>query len=84
VRPDGGASNGPTLFPVLTAAENAAQLRSRLERILNVPHLGKELSWQLGAGGWKMVRLRCVRRLGLAGQRFEQPRGIYDSNRGAS
>lgn len=42
------------------AAENAVQRRSRLERILNVP---------------LRVRFRCVRRLGLAGQRFEQPRG---------
>ena len=69
MRSDGGASHGPTVFPVLTAAENAAQLRSRLERILNVP---------------QRVRLRCVRRLGLAGQRFEQPRSIDDSNRGVS
>ncbi len=69
MRSDGGASHGPTVFPVLTAAENAAQRRSRLERILDVP---------------QRVRLRCVRRLGLAGQRFEQPRGIYDSNRGVS
>ena len=59
MRPDGGAPNGSTVFPILTAAENAAQLRSRLERILNVP---------------QRVRLRGVRRLGLAGQRFEQPR----------
>ena len=58
MRPDGGVTNGPTLFSILTAAENAAQLRSRLERILNVP---------------RRVRFRCVRRLGLAGQRFEQP-----------
>ena len=26
-------------------------LRSRLESILNVAHLGNELSWQLGMGG---------------------------------
>jgi hypothetical protein len=73
MRSDGGASYGATLFLILTAAENAAQLRSRLAKVLNVPHLGRELSWQLGAGGWKMLRLRCVRWLGLAGQRFEQP-----------
>ena len=60
MRSDGGASYGATLLLILTAAENVAQLRSRLERLLNVP---------------KRVRLRRVRRLGLAGQRFEQPRG---------
>ncbi len=40
------------------AAENAAQLRSRLESLLNVP---------------ERVRFRGFLRLGLAGQRFEQP-----------
>ena len=69
MRPDGGASHGPTVFPVLTAAENAAQLRSRFESLLDVP---------------ERVRLRGFLRLGLAGQRFEQPSGIYDSNRGVS
>lgn len=69
MRPDGGVADGPTLLLILMAAQNAGQLRSRLERILNIP---------------QRVRLRCVRRLGLAGQRFEQPSGIYDSNRGVS
>ncbi len=66
MRSDGGASYGPTVFPVLTAAENAVQLRSRLESLLNVP---------------QRVRLRGFLRLGLAGQRFEQPRGILVSFR---
>jgi len=26
------------------------------EEILNVPHTRKELSWQLGEGGWKLSR----------------------------
>jgi hypothetical protein len=34
MRSDGGVANGATVFLVLTAAENAAQHRSRLERIL--------------------------------------------------
>ena len=38
-------------------AENARQLRSRFETILNVPHTRKELSWPLGVGGWKLARL---------------------------
>ena len=37
MRSDGGAPDGPTVFLVLTAAENAAQYRSRHERTLNVP-----------------------------------------------
>ncbi len=60
MRSDGRVADGPTVFLVLTAAENAAQLRSRLESLLNVP---------------QRVRLRGFLRLGLAGQRFEQPRG---------
>jgi hypothetical protein len=49
-------------------------LRSRLETILNVPHTRKELSWQLGAGGWKLLRLRFFLACGLVGRRFEHPR----------
>ena len=59
MRSDGGVTHGPTVFPILTAAENAAQLRSRFESLLNVP---------------QRVRLQGFLRLGLAGQRFEQPR----------
>jgi hypothetical protein len=69
MRSHGGVADGPTLFPILTAAENAVQRRSHLESLLNVP---------------RRVRLRGFLRLGLAGQRFEQPRGICDSYRGAS
>ena len=54
-------------------AENASQLRSRLETILNVPHTGKELSWQLGEGGWKQLRLRFLLACGLVRGHFEQP-----------
>ena len=32
-------------------AEKAFQLCSRLEQVLNVPHSGNELSWQLRVGG---------------------------------
>ena len=59
MRPDGGVTNGPTIFLVLTAAENAVQRCSRFESLLDVP---------------ERVRLRGFLRLGLAGQRFEQPR----------
>ena len=58
MRSNGRVADGPTVFPVLTAAQNAVQLRSRLESLLNVP---------------QRVRLRGFLRLGLAGQRFEQP-----------
>lgn len=60
MRSDGGVANGATVFPVLTAAENAAQLRSRRERTLNVPR-----------GYASCAFVGC----GLAGQRFEQPVG---------
>lgn len=42
------------------------KLRSRFETILNVPHTRKELSWQLGEGGWNMSRLRLFLVCGLA------------------
>ncbi|MBP8155207.1 MAG: hypothetical protein KAX87_07945, partial [Nitrospira sp.] len=54
----GNASHGATLLPLLTAAENAARRRSRLERVLNVPQ-----GYASGAF------VAC----GLAGERFEQP-----------
>jgi hypothetical protein len=47
------------------------KLRSRLEPILNVPHTRKELSWQLGEGGWNTSRLRFFLACGLVGRRFE-------------
>ena len=49
------------------------KLRSRFETILNVPHTRKELSWQLGAGGWKLRRLWLFLACGLVGRRFEHP-----------
>ena len=43
------------------------------QNILNVPHIGKELSWQLGEGGWKLSRLRFLLACGLVLGHFEQP-----------
>jgi hypothetical protein len=50
------------------------KLRSRFEAILSEPHTRKELSWQLGAGGWKLRRLRLLLACGLVGRRFGHPR----------
>ncbi len=58
MRTGGGSSHGSTLLLVLTAAENAVQRRSHLERIFNVPQ-----GYASGAF------VGC----GLAGQRFDQP-----------
>jgi hypothetical protein len=70
---------GPRL--IRTAAENAylitrptlarrdapvPKLRSRLVKILSVPHTGKELFRQLGVGRVRMLRLRCSLACGLA------------------
>jgi hypothetical protein len=40
------------------------------QEILNVPHTRKELSWQLGEGGWKLSRLRFLLVRGLVSQPF--------------
>ena len=42
------------------------KLRSRLVKILGVPHPGKELFRQLGVGRVRMRRLRCSFAYGLA------------------
>jgi hypothetical protein len=43
------------------------------QEIPNVPHTGKELSWQFGEGGWKLSRLRFLLACGLIRNHFEQP-----------
>jgi hypothetical protein len=43
------------------------------QEIFNVPHTRKELSWQLGEGGWKLSRLRFLLACGLVRGHFEQP-----------
>jgi hypothetical protein len=43
------------------------------QKILNVPRVDKELSWQLGEGGWKLSRLRFLLVCGLVRGHFEQP-----------
>ena len=42
---------GRKMRKVMAAAEKDPQLRSRLDKILNVPHSENKLSWQLGVGG---------------------------------
>jgi len=37
------------------------------------PHTRKELSWQLGEGGWKLSRLQFLLACGLVRGHFEQP-----------
>ena len=46
-----GAGRAPGEHEHEQDAEKAFQLCSRLEQVLNVPHLGNELSWQLRVGG---------------------------------
>jgi hypothetical protein len=43
------------------------------QEILDVPHTRRELSWQLGEGGWKPSRLRFLLVCGLVRGHFEQP-----------
>jgi len=43
------------------------------QEILNVLYTRKELSWQLGEGGWKLSRLLFLLACGLVGRRFEHP-----------
>lgn len=51
----------------------AANFVLNSQEILDVPHTRKELSWQLGAGGWKLSRLRFLLVCGLVRGHFEQP-----------
>ena len=46
-----GAGRAPGEHEHEQDAEKAFQLCSRLEQVLNVPHSGNELSWQLRVGG---------------------------------
>jgi hypothetical protein len=46
-----GAGRAPGEHEYEQDAEKAPQLRSRLEQVLNVPHLRNELPWQLRVGG---------------------------------
>ena len=60
-------------------AEQARQHRSRVAQILNVPHTRKELTWQLGKGGWKLLRLRPSLAAALLNGLFEHPAAIEAS-----
>jgi hypothetical protein len=51
----------------------AANFVLESQEILNVPHTRKELSWQLGEGGWNPLRLRFLLACGLVRSHFEQP-----------
>ena len=66
----------PTLSPAQPSRAKTRQFPSFVldsQEILNVPHTRRELSWQLGAGGWKLRRLRFFLTCGLVGRRFEHP-----------
>jgi hypothetical protein len=66
----------PTLSPARPSRAQPRQCPSFVldsQEILNVPHTGKELSWQLGEGGWKLSRLRFLLACGLVLGHFEQP-----------
>ncbi len=66
----------PTLSPAQPSRAKTLQFPSFIldsQEILNVPHTDKELSWQLGEGGWKLSRLRFLLARGLVRSHFEQP-----------
>jgi len=66
----------PTLSPAQPSRAKTRQFPSFVldsQEILNVPHTRRELSWQLGAGGWKLSRLRFLFACGLVRGHFEQP-----------
>jgi hypothetical protein len=66
----------PTLSPAQPSRAKTLQFPSFVldsQKILNVPHTGKELSWQLGEGGWELSRLRFLLACGLVRNHFEQP-----------
>lgn len=44
------------------------------QEILTVPRTRRELSWQLGAGGWKLPCFRFLLAYGLVHSHFELPR----------
>jgi hypothetical protein len=49
----------------------AANFVLESQEILNVPHTRKELSWQLGEGGWNPSRLQFLLACGLVRDHFE-------------
>ena len=66
----------PTLSPAQPYRAKTRQCPSFVldsQKILNVPHTRKELSWQLGEGGWNTSRLRFLLDCGLVHDHFEQP-----------
>lgn len=66
----------PTLSPAQPSRAKTRQFPSFVldsQEILNVPHTRRELSRQLGAGGWKLSRLRFLLAFGLVRGHFEQP-----------
>jgi len=66
----------PTLSPAQPSRAKTRQFPSFLldsQEILNVPRTRRELYWQLGAGGWKLSRLRFLLVCGLDRDHFEQP-----------
>ena len=66
----------PTLSPAQPSCAKTRQFPSFVldsQEILNVPHTRRELSWQLGAGGWKLSRLRFFLVCGLVRGHFEHP-----------
>ena len=65
----------PTVSPARPSRAKTRQCPSFAldsQEILNVPRTGKELSWQLGEGGWKQLRLRFLLACGLVLGYFEQ------------
>lgn len=66
----------PTFSPARPSRAKTRQFPSFVlgsQEILNVPHTRRELSWQLGAGGWKQLRLRFLLACGLVRGHFELP-----------
>ena len=72
----------PTLSPAQPSRAKTRQFPSFVldsQEILNVLHTRKELSWQLGEGGWKLSRLRFRLTSGLADKLFEHPAQLLPS-----
>ena len=66
----------PTLSPARPSRAKTRQYPSFVldsQEILNVPRARIELSWQLGAGGWKLLRFRFLLACGLVRGHFDQP-----------
>jgi hypothetical protein len=66
----------PTLSPAQPRRAKTRQCPSFVldsQGILNVFRTWKELSWQLGACGWKLLRFRFLLACGLVRGHFDQP-----------